>query len=159
MDAAKQYFAGRHYAVSRLRAAHRDALEKLVFFNDEQWRLRAALLRSIELFGNPRLVERDGHVALEIDRRPEAQTLFVLRDADAGAHLSGVVVFTREQAALHVIYVGLDPDEAHGNGRQAFLFVEIFQLLRTIGRRIRGIEFIEFDQGPRRLRLAVADRQ
>ena len=154
----KNFFAGRYRAVSQLGPEYREALERIVFFNDEQWRLRAALLHAIERYGNPKIVARDGHLALELDRAPDVQTLFVMKDEGRVARLSGVVVFTREDASLRVIYVGLDPADAHGSGEQDYLFVEIFQLLRDIGRRIRGIEFIEFNKGARQLRLSVGLR-
>ena len=154
----KNFFAGRYHAVSQLELRHREALERIVFFNDEQWRMRAAMLHAIERYGNPRITTRENHLVLELDREPAVQTLFVLKDEGRAARLSGVVVFTREDAALRVIYVGLEPADAHGAGEQDYLFVEIFQLLRDIGQRIRGVAFIEFNKGSRQLRLSVGAR-
>lgn len=154
----KPYFAGRYYAVSLLGLEYREALERIVFFNDEQWRLRSAMLQAIERYGNPKIVSRENHLGLELDREPNVQTLYVLKDEKRTPRLSGVVVFTRNDASLHVIYVGLEPADAHGTGEQAYLFVEIFQLLLGIGQRIRGVKFIEFNQGQRRFRLSVGAR-
>lgn len=154
----KNFFAGRYHAVSRLELRYREVLERIVFFNDEQWRIRAALLHAIERYGNPRIVSRGDHLVLELDRAPAVQTLYVMKDEGRVTRLSGVVVFTREDASLHVIYVGLEPADAHGSGDQDYLFIKIFELLRDIGRRIRGIKFIEFNQGPRQLRLSVGAR-
>ena len=151
----KHFFVGRYYAVSRLDLRYREALENIVFFNAEQWRIRAAMLHAIERFGNPRIIARDSSLVLELDGEPQVQTLYVLKEEGSTARLSGVVVFTRKEASLHVIYVGLEPADAHGPGEQDYLFVEIFQLLRGIGRRILGIKFIEFNKGPRQLRLSV----
>lgn len=155
----KSYFAGRYYAVSQIGLEYRDALERIVFFNDEQWRLRAAMLQAIERYGNPKIVSRENHLVLELDREPNVQTLYVLKDEKRTARLSGVVVFTRSEASLHVIYVGLEAADVHGTGEQAYLFVEIFQLLLGIGQRIRGVKFIEFNQGQRRFRLSVGARE
>jgi len=151
----KHFFAECHYAVSQLPVRYRDALEQLVFFNDEQWRIRAAMLHSIERYGNPRIIERDQHLVLELDRRSDVQTLFVLMEAPSGATLSGIVVYTREESSLRVIYVGLAPNAAYGFGGSDYLLVEIFRLLQTIGQQVRGIRFIEFNNGRRYLRLSV----
>lgn len=151
----KQFFAGRHYAVSQLALSYREALETLVFFNQEQWRMRDAMLHSIERYGSPRIGQKDQHLVLELPRLPDVQSLFILKDEARVATLSGVVVFTREESSLRVIFVGLRPEEAYGSGGEPYLLVEIFRLLRTIGQRVRGIRFIEFNNGRRFLRLSV----
>src|SRR5439155_10793196 len=116
---------------------------------------RASMLHSIERYGSPRITERDRHLVLELDQLPDVQTLYILKDDGPNTSLSGIVVYTREEASLRVIYVGLTPEEAHGTGGSDYLLVEIFRLLRTIGQRVRGIRFIEFNNGHRHLRLSV----
>src|SRR4051812_4405464 len=116
----KQFFAGRHFAVSQLELRYREALEKLVFFNDEQWRMREAMLHSIERYGSPRITQRDRHLVLELDQLPDVQTLYILKDERPHTILSGIIVYTREASSLRVIYVGLSPEEAYGSGGQDY---------------------------------------
>lgn len=151
----KNYFSGAYYAASRLPDTYRDALEQIFYFNENQWRMQLGMLHAIEEYGIPRLVSRQGLLALEIDRLPDVQCLYILKSEGATDRLSGVVVYTREGKTIHVIYVGLEPADAHGAGEKPYLFIDVCHLLTRIARQIRGVELIEFNRGPRRLRLSV----
>ena len=151
----REYFAGRYYAVSRLGPEHRGVLENLVFFNEGQGRIRQSMVRSIEQYGTPQISERDGWIAVELPSVPQVQVLYILEEEFGRSTLSGVVIYARRESSLDVIYIGLDPRHCFGAGGNNYLFIEIFQLLLAIGRRIGGVKFVTFNQGSRQLRLAA----
>ena len=141
--------------VSRLEARHQEALEALFYFNDNQSRISGALRHAVERYGSPQIEQEGEHLALRLSSVPQVQALFVMTQADP-ATLAGVVVYAREGVVIQVVYVGLDPAHAFTSAKQNFLLLEIFETLRQVGRRIRGVEAVEFTTGRRNLRLSLS---
>ena len=142
---------------SDLKASDEEALEKLLFFNRNQARIREALRQAIERYGTPKIRHEGDHLTLEIANIPQVQTLYLFHERATPA-LVGVVVYVREGSVLRVIYVGLDPEHDYTARREDHLLLRIFDTLRNIGQRIRGVEAVEFTTGRRNLRLSVARR-
>ena len=93
------------HLTSRIGSQHRAALENLLFFNSRQHRVLDGIKYSIERYGAPELVEREGSLRVEVPTLPEVQSLFAVREQDGKP--VGVAVFAREApdrfVVLHVV--------------------------------------------------------
>ncbi len=151
----KEPLTKRYQFVSRLEARHQEALEALFYFNDNQARISGALRHAVERYGSPQIQLEGEYLALRLSSVPQVQALFVMTPEDP-VTLAGVVVYAREGVLLRVAYVGLAPAHAFTAAKQNFLLLEIFETLRQVGRRIRGVEAVEFTTGRRNLRLSLS---
>jgi len=154
LTSMKHYFATQYYVSSRLEAGYQEELEELFYFNRNQSRIREALRDAVQRYGTPQIRRNGDHLSLELATIPHVQALYVFQDGPRPG-LVGVVVFSRKDSLLRVIYIGLDPQHAYTPERQDYLLVELVRTLREIGRKIRGVEAVEFSTGRRSFRLTV----
>ena len=127
---------------SSLDRSHLEELEELMFFHPQQGRFKGTLLDSVEEFGQPHILDRDGllHVGLGGDGAG-AQTLYAMVDHPSRGELAGVVVYTRtadnELLILHIAVK--DRYTSHGRSADAQVTYLLIEELRQIARRIHGI--------------------
>jgi len=125
---------------SRLDPSYHEYLQKLLFFNPNQAQVAPEILRAIERYGEPKIAVIDDRLRVALGSSTEVQTLFVLEADQPGARLVGVVVYTREEDTLVVVYVALDEAyAARGMNAQRLLFLRIVDELRSVARRIKGV--------------------
>jgi hypothetical protein len=92
---------------------HRQELEKLLFFNPGQHRVRAAILEAIEKYGIPKVVEEQGWLRVRLDSGREVQTLFAMSLAGLSPKLAGVMVYTRlEVETILLLHMAVARDYA-----------------------------------------------
>lgn len=118
---------------------HKQELERLLFFNDNQAKVSDAVMLIAERYGAPRVqvVAERLRVGLE---SAQAQTLFAVRRAAAGVEPVGVMVYTREEDALVVLFLAVHEHYAsRGPKADQRLLMRMTTELRGIARRVKGI--------------------
>jgi len=142
---------------SALDLGYRDALERLLFYNGNQKTASNAILVAIERFGSPRIETKGSRLWVTLDSGLEAQSLFVLDPSETGNPLVGIVVYTRDNDTLVILFVAVREDfSSLGTKARELLFFRIVDEVRSVGRRIRGISSITmFLRGATAARIPV----
>jgi hypothetical protein len=130
---------------SRVPNECREALEKLLFFNPRQYRVREGILNSLEQFGHPRLEKTPDGLSVRVGKH-EAQTLFAFDLGRLNRELVGVVVFLRTSPAeIAIMHLAVHPDYALQGRRGGIgLGVALVEKVREIAARIVGVQRIVF---------------
>lgn len=125
---------------SSLDAAQRLALERLLFFNENQHVSAVQVTDTASTFGAPSILEHHGKVSLKFRSGAAPQTLFAVCERGPRADVVGVVVFTRLGDVLRILFVAVHEDYA-SNGRYSsqLLLLRIIREVRAVGRRIKGV--------------------
>ncbi len=144
--------AGTVHLTSRISPQHREALENLLFFNSSQHRVLDGIKYSIERYGAPELVEREGSLRVEVPTLSEVQSLFAVRSQDGKP--VGVAVFAREAPDRFVVlHVGVLPNPDAPNHRpECRLLLRLLHEVRHAARRVRGVQKVELLYGKARSR-------
>jgi hypothetical protein len=130
---------------SRVPGQCRSALEDLLFFNPQQYRVREGIINSLAEFGHPRLEETAQGLSVRVGNH-EAQTLFAFdRDRRTNDPV-GVVVFVRTAPSdIAIMHVAVHPDYAlQGRHGGVGLGVTLVEKVKEIATRIVGVERIVF---------------
>jgi hypothetical protein len=141
---------GRPFAItSRLGAEHRAALEELLFFNRLQNAVRTRIVATIERYGMPQVVVRDGALRIELDGVAGVQSVFALAPDGASAGPIGVAVFLRESEDRFVIvHVGVaEAFSSTGERANDHVFFHLLNAIRDAARRTRGVRSIDLFYG------------
>lgn len=119
-------------------------LEALMFFNPQQGKVRNAVSQLVERYGNPKIVEENGSLRFQIGSPSIAQTLFCFDRQDEG-ELIGAVVYIREpKEHLAIVHLAVKADYSlAGCYRDRQLVLHLIQKVRSVGARIKGVEFLE----------------
>jgi hypothetical protein len=139
---------------STLTADHRDALERLMFFNHRQRQAETAVARAVELFGSPTIVSEPSGLRIGFDGCPDVQCLFAIERGRRSDALAGVVVYLRtsveEVLVLHIAV-------ADRYGRKGLEVVAaLVRTVRGAAARMRGVERMTMlDLQGRELRITV----
>ena len=130
---------------SRVPSQCRSALEDLLFFNPEQYRVRDGIMNSLEQFGQPRLEETANGLSVRVGNH-EAQALFAYDRARHSDDPIGVVVFVRTAPADRAImHVAVHPEYAlQGRHGGVGLGVALVEKVKEIAARIVCVERIIF---------------
>lgn len=136
---------------SRLDVGQRAALEQLLFFNARQDQLRHRIVETIDRYGMPEVVEREGTLRIRLARAEEVQSLFAL--AEAGEPV-GLALFVREtEDRFVIVHIGVAPPyAADGPHAHAHLFFHLLQAIRAAARRTRGVRYVDLFYGAGRMR-------
>lgn len=137
--------SGRFLFSGRIPAEQRAALERLVFFNEHQYRVRGVLREVIERWGCPEIVEEDGFLRVQVAGNAAVQCLFASQARASSLRPLGVVVYVRDCAErITVLHVGLAADYAAG-GRQAdaHLLGRLLHEVKRVARRTAGIRAVK----------------
>lgn len=130
---------------SRLGVEHRAALEELLFFNRLQNAVRTRIVATIERYGMPQVVVRDGMLRIELAGVAEVQSLFAVTPREP----IGVAVFLRESEERFVIvHVGVAEQFSAAGGRaNDHVFFHLLNAIREAARRTRGVRSIDLFYG------------
>ncbi|MGA2254961.1 MAG: hypothetical protein ABSG53_09885 [Thermoguttaceae bacterium] len=128
---------------SILDQTYQDALDALLFFNGNQKKVLDGASLAVEHYGMPRVLASNDRLWVTFDSGIEAQSLFVLEQAEVRPRLIGVVVYTREGDTLAVLFAAIHEDYSSGGCREEeVLFWRILDEVSRISRRIKGITSI-----------------
>jgi hypothetical protein len=129
---------------SVLPLAHRDELERIVFFNPQQSRFIDPVLAAVNSYGVPAIVEERDRLRLSVPAFPSIQTLYALDGPRQTAELVGVTAFVRETAdSMLLLHVAVHQDySTDGPKADEWLPVRLVSAVRDICRRTRGITWL-----------------
>ena len=126
-------------------AKNRSALEKLLFFNPWQHKVREGILKSLQEFGQPRLVENSGVLSVKVGDH-DAQALFAIDQDRKKPDPVGAIVFLRTSIPeIAIIHVAVNKNYAlRGKKAGAGLGVILVEKVKEIASRIVGVQRIVF---------------
>ncbi|MEM9454034.1 MAG: hypothetical protein AAGF11_07635 [Myxococcota bacterium] len=125
---------------SILGAEHRDDLERLLFFNENQARASDGVSFVVERYGTPRIQSDNERLHVALDSSVQTQTLFVITRVRGEIRPIGVVVYTREADTLVVLFVAVDSEfSGRGIRGHGMVLVRMIGEIKAIARRVRGI--------------------
>lgn len=117
-------------------------LERLLFFNDGQQAVRAQVVAAIERFGGLRIVADRGSLRLELERLPEAQTLYcILPDGRP----VGCLVYSRDEAhRFLVLHVAVEPAySVRGSQSGSDVLLRLVGAVRGAAQLTRGVDRVD----------------
>ena len=139
---------------SKLPLEQRGALERLLFFNVNQHRVRVGIQQSIETYGVPEIYECDGGLSVRVGDIPGVQTVFAVAQA---ARPIGVAVFVRfTPERFVVLHLGVEPRTAATAEVNTRVLLKLMHDIRSTARRTQGVDRIELvykDRHPVRLHV------
>ena len=92
----------------------------------------------------PRIVVVNERLWVTLDSGIQVQSLFAVEQGEATPQPVGMVVYTREQDTLAILFVAIHEDYASsGVHADAMLFLRIVDEVRNIASRVKGIASIK----------------
>jgi hypothetical protein len=130
---------------SKVSSQSRPALEELMFFNPDQFRVREGIVSALHKFGHPRIEETAGGISIRVADM-ETQTLFAFDRDRHGGDPVGVVVFIRTcPHEIAIMHIAVHPDYAMQNDRAGLgLAIVLIEKVKEIALRIVGVTQILF---------------
>ncbi len=80
------------FFTSVLDRTYREALERLFYFNENQRKAHDAVSLAMERYGTPRIALINDRLGVTLESGVEAQSLFVMENAEPTSELVGMVV-------------------------------------------------------------------
>jgi hypothetical protein len=132
------------YITSLVEQKYRDDLEELLYFNPQQSRYRNAIVKMVERYGSPRILERDGYLRLQLDRLEEVQTLYAMVRVDSIPTLAGAVVYARTQdGGLEILHIVVKQQYAMSSqGCNPGVALSLIEEVARTARKVRGIGYV-----------------
>jgi hypothetical protein len=131
---------------SSIHKKHRDTLERIMFFNDQQRRFEEQLTEVITKVGFPAIVEDGDFLRIVIGILHDCQTIAVYDGNEDEANLLGILVFYRQsiQEAL-LLYIAVC-EECSSKGEYAGekVLMRLFYRFREDMKKLKGLEKIIF---------------
>jgi len=126
---------------SKVAAHHREALERLLFFNPLQHRYCEDIERAIDRMGIPQIVVNEGSLRIRLGDYEESPSIFALTTRAGQEEIAGVIVFHRESLdCLLVLHVAVGPEYAmNGKWADELLAFRLIDHVRRVARSIKGI--------------------
>lgn len=125
----------------KLPVDQRAALERLLFFNVNQHRVRLGIQESIETYGVPEIHEHDGGLSVRVGDIEGVQSLFAV--SDAGRPL-GVAVFVRlARERFVVLHLGVQQPYTVASELNTRVLLKLMHEIRSAARRTHGVDRIE----------------
>jgi hypothetical protein len=129
---------------ARLDCRYRDALEQLLFFNANQPRVYRGAALAVERYGAPRISAENDRLWITLDSGIEAQSLFVVDQSQPESPLIGVIVYTRKDDVLVVLFMAVREDHAYRkDAPDKPLFRQLLDNVLEIARRVQGVAAIK----------------
>ena len=145
---------------SSLPASHRDALERLVFFNQRQRQAEGAIAHAIDLYGSPVIAADATGLRLVVGARDDVQCLFALTTNRRGVELAGMVVYLRVSIEeILVLHIAVADRFSRTRRSGLEVVVALVRAVREAARRLRGVKRLRmlYVHG-RQFRIAIGQR-
>jgi len=125
---------------SKVAIEHREALERLLFFNGCQDRVARGIVDVIDRFGPPEIVvDGDGLRVQVSELSSGVQSLFAV-DAHTGRPLGVAVYLRADLEHVTVLHLGLSEEYCSGGERQSLnLLLRLLKEIRRSSRRVKGV--------------------
>jgi hypothetical protein len=129
---------------SVLDSAYYDDLEKLMFFNPQQEKVRNEVILAVERYGQPKIYQNGDRLRVGVGSFSMVQALFALNGQKPDRKLLGMIAYMRENpdnmAILHIV-VGEDYS-ALGLHANEMLVMQLIDRVREIAAKIKGISCV-----------------
>ena len=123
---------------SSIRADYRDSLERVFYFNKNQSRYYQAIMRLIDQYGEPRIVQEDANITMCVGDQIESRCLF----ASVGPKIIGVIIYGFDPPEQYrVLHLAVDEDYTMKGPNQEQNLVEM--LIEEVKKRIRTENIIQ----------------
>ena len=136
---------------STLPLEHREAVERILFFNLQQEKVKDGIRVVSAVYGLPKLVVDASaeRLHMAVSKDVSVQTLFVTVRGTGGLEGPvGAVIFTREENSLVALYLAVHEDfSATGPNADEKLMLKMLKELEGIARRVRGVDMLRLYLG------------
>jgi hypothetical protein len=124
-----------------LAASQWRALEYLLYFNVNQERVRDGIQKSIEHYGVPEIVEKEGRLRVQVGSLEGVESLFAISDF---GHPLGVAVFVQmAPERIVVLHLGVLPRLRSTAEVNAPVLLELVHEIHRMARERHGVDRIE----------------
>ena len=121
---------------STLTTDHREALERLMFFNRRQREAETAVTRAVEMFGSPTIVSEPSGVRVAVGACPDVQCLFAIERGRRSDALAGMVIYLRT-AVQEVLVLHIAVADRYGR-KGLEVVAALVRTVRAAAQRLRG---------------------
>lgn len=129
---------------SVLHSSYYDELEKLMFFNPQQGKVRNEVISAVERYGQPKIYRDGDRLRIGVGSAPMVQALFALDETKTTNKLLGVIAYMRENseniAILHIVV--REDYSAIGTHADQMLVMHLIDRVRQIAAKIKGVNTI-----------------
>jgi hypothetical protein len=129
---------------SVLDSAYYDDLEKLMFFNPQQEKVRNEVISAVERYGQPKIYRDGDRLRIGVGSSPMVQALFALDGQKTDRKLLGMIAYMRENpenmAILHIVV--REDYSALGLHANEMLVMQLIDRVREIAAKIKGISCV-----------------
>ncbi len=137
---------------SRVARSQRQALERLLFFNQCQARVLAQIVDAIDKFGPPEIVEEEGHLRVRVGGLAGAQCLFAVED-DTGRPIAVALYVRADLEHVTVLHIGVSEEYCAGGRLEDYnLLLRLMKEIRRSSRRLKGVRRVRMLYGAQRPR-------
>ena len=138
---------------STLPATHLRSLERLVFFNRHQRSAEHAIVKAVDLYGQPTIERTNGRLHVALASRHDSQCLFATTIRQGRSVLVGMALYARPTSAdlvvVHMAIAGMVPA---GSATAYGVLRGLMRQICTIASRVRGIDSVQLLYSGRPLR-------
>jgi hypothetical protein len=142
------------YICSSIDKEYFEELEQMFFFNPLQKIVRERIVQHYERYGAPGIRHHGDRITMELAKVDHAQTLFLMQ-RDERPILIGVTIYVRDDAHLRVLYYALKPSYTLIQEISTELMLYMVDALKNIGRRIKGVKYIDWSIGQKDLLFKI----
>jgi hypothetical protein len=129
---------------SVLNSDYYDDLEKLMFFNPQQEKVRNEVISAVERYGQPKIYRDGDRLRIGVGSFSMVQALFALNGQKADRELLGMIAYMRENpdnmAILHIVV--REDYSAVGIHSNEMLLMHLIDRVREIAAKIKGISCV-----------------
>jgi hypothetical protein len=117
----------------------RDKLEQIMFFNGNQKQFHLDIVKLVESFGEPEIIEKDGRLRITLPR-VDCQNLFATKNGS----LVGLLIFNRSSPEhIELIHIAVDEKySSTGEYADEKLVLRMMSELKKIALMIKGLKKI-----------------
>ena len=131
------------WVTSKLDPEQRAALEQLVFFNANQYRVRGGIEQSIKTYGAPEIYEHEGALRVRVGSVKDVQTLFAVNELWDGLSASRCSCGW-SRLGFVVLHVVVEPrSDAASPALANSVLLRLMHEIRRAARITRGVDRIE----------------
>src|SRR5665213_2093758 len=126
---------------STLPTRQKAALEHLLYFNVNQERMRPAIQKSIDSYGVPEILDKNGTLSIRVGSIQEVQTLFAVSEY---GHPMGVAIFVRsDPERVVVLHLGVLPRLRSNSDVNAQVLLELVHEIHNAAKQMKGVDRVE----------------
>ena len=118
------------YFTDTLTIHYRSALEDVLFFNSNQYRLKSEIENSIIIYGTPQIVERGEMLLISFNDDVTYKSLYVLDKDSLNAELLGLLIYHIEGQICYIIHVAINEMCSSMIDENELIFFRLFERLR-----------------------------